>query len=633
MVASPSRLLVLLALSSLGLACGKGKAEEEDRDGDRVPASEDCDDDNNLVHPGATELCDGIDNNCDGQIDENAVGGTTWYVDADGDGHGATTQTRFSCLQPPGFVLSADDCDDTNAARSPSAEEACDELDNDCDGAVDEGVLRGLYRDRDGDGYGVDTDTMEGCVESEGWSFLGGDCDDEDAALNPGQPERCNDLDDDCNGVVDDNAIDASSLAVDADGDGFGQPGTSATTCDGASNEADCDDSDPTEPVAADPVHGSAYGTGSYFAPFLSLQDAIDASSRCVVAMPGTYAEAIDFRGKDIEVRSVAGPAETTIDATGLSSAVVSFAGGETEAALLSGFTLTGGMGDLESVSSSTSCSSTAICTDYYQTWCGGGLYVDASDPTLEDLVVSGNTTPALSYLASGNDEYFTYSYGGGGCFLDSLSELRDVWFLDNFADQGGGIYVDDTSLLQLQRVVVAGSTATDGAGVFLDGGGMVASNLILSTNTASEDGGGLLMLESVASISNATVTMNRAAGGAGIWLLGNSSARIVNSIIAGNNGDGVRGSASAGLLFEYNNVQGNTSNYTGVTSRSGSSGNIELDPMFVLVSNDGDESNDDLRLQSGSPSVDAGNPDAAYNDVDGTRNDMGAYGGPAGSW
>ncbi|QQS64300.1 MAG: putative metal-binding motif-containing protein [Chitinophagaceae bacterium] len=93
-----------------------------------VTNSGDCDDSNPAINPGATEVCDGLDNNCDGQIDEGVK--TTFYADADGDGYGNAANTTMACTAPIGFVTNSGDCDDINPAINPGATEVCDGLDN-----------------------------------------------------------------------------------------------------------------------------------------------------------------------------------------------------------------------------------------------------------------------------------------------------------------------------------------------------------------------------------------------------------------------------------------------------------------------------------------------------------------------
>lgn len=105
-----------------------------DADGDGYAAADDCDDTRADVYPGAEELCDGVNNDCDGLTDE--VGEVYWYRDADGDGYGVATETAYACAAPEGFVGNAVDCDDGRADTYPGAtDDTMDGFDQDCDGA------------------------------------------------------------------------------------------------------------------------------------------------------------------------------------------------------------------------------------------------------------------------------------------------------------------------------------------------------------------------------------------------------------------------------------------------------------------------------------------------------------------
>lgn len=130
MFAATSLLLALL-LALLLPACGPDDADE---DGYSPPL--DCDDDAPGVHPGAAEACNGLDDNCDGAVDEGApADAPTWYADADGDGVGAAAPTWVGCVAPAGWVPTGDDCDDADPAVHPEAAEICGNgLDDDCDG-------------------------------------------------------------------------------------------------------------------------------------------------------------------------------------------------------------------------------------------------------------------------------------------------------------------------------------------------------------------------------------------------------------------------------------------------------------------------------------------------------------------
>jgi len=111
--------------------------------------SGDCNDNNAAVNPAATEICDGIDNNCNGQIDEGVK--TSYYQDSDGDGYGNPSVSVQACSAPVGYMTDKTDCDDSRASIHPNAPELCDGLDNNCNGQVDEGMTSTYYRDADGD--------------------------------------------------------------------------------------------------------------------------------------------------------------------------------------------------------------------------------------------------------------------------------------------------------------------------------------------------------------------------------------------------------------------------------------------------------------------------------------------------
>lgn len=128
---------------------------DQDEDGYGVGAEcfgTDCDDTDPEIHPFADEWCNEIDDDCDGQIDENAVDALPWYRDSDGDGFGDPTGLVLACSQPVGTVDNDDDCNDSRAEINPGALEICDDLDNDCDDENDEGCPPDLI---------VDAETIE----------------------------------------------------------------------------------------------------------------------------------------------------------------------------------------------------------------------------------------------------------------------------------------------------------------------------------------------------------------------------------------------------------------------------------------------------------------------------------------
>ncbi|MDP2309062.1 MAG: putative metal-binding motif-containing protein [Pseudomonadota bacterium] len=225
---------------------------------------QDCDDTRAAVHPGATETCDDIDQDCDGTVDDGAVDGTTWYGDADHDGYGGTTTTIAACDVPSGYFATAADCDDLAATTHPGAPETCDGDDDDCDGATDEDAVDAgvWYLDMDGDGFGNAAVTVSACGAPSGYVANATDCADDDANTFPGSDELCDGDDNDCDGLVDEaDAEDATSWYADADSDGYGNPAAAVTACDApagyGADATDCDDtSAAVSPAAIEVCNG-----------------------------------------------------------------------------------------------------------------------------------------------------------------------------------------------------------------------------------------------------------------------------------------------------------------------------------------------------------------------------------------
>jgi len=220
-----------------------------DEDGDGYPASVDCDDGEPAANPGATEVCDGIDNDCDDDVDGDAVDASTWYPDADGDDFGGVPGV-VACVAPAGHVSTGGDCDDGDVNALPGGVEVCDGADNDCDGSTDgpDALDVGTwYPDADGDGYGAPGMEVVACDAPAGHVVGNGDCDDGDAAAHPDAIEACDGRDTDCDGEVDEGLL--GTWYSDADGDGFGDPAAPITACEQpegtVAHAGDCDDTDP----------------------------------------------------------------------------------------------------------------------------------------------------------------------------------------------------------------------------------------------------------------------------------------------------------------------------------------------------------------------------------------------------
>ncbi len=209
----------------------------------------DCDDGDPDVNVAAIEECDGIDNNCNGSIDEGLLQGP-WYADLDADGFGDDADAVLACEVPSGRVSEAGDCDDSNPEVNPAAEETCNELDDNCDGQVDEGFSKGpWFLDSDGDGFGDEDLSVESCDAPSGYVESSGDCDDSLSDVNPDAEEFCDERDNDCDGVVDEDFY-KGPWYLDSDSDGYGQDDATMESCGMPSGYSevggDCDDGDAT---------------------------------------------------------------------------------------------------------------------------------------------------------------------------------------------------------------------------------------------------------------------------------------------------------------------------------------------------------------------------------------------------
>ena len=444
----------------------------------------DCQDEDAAIHPDAPEVCDTVDNDCDGLIDdldEDLDTSTTSYFfpDADNDGYGEYAGWITACAAPSGYVEDSSDCDDTLAEVNPDATEICDELDNDCDTLVDEdddsldtSTGSTYYQDADGDGYGDPDTSVMACEKPSGWKSNKKDCDDSDAEISPDADEICDGVDNDCD---------------------------SSTTEDGVVS-----------------IDSTAYA---------SITDAIGAASSgdTITVCDGTYYETFTTQ-KQVTLQSLNGATSTILDGSGSSSVIT------TKAQLtVDGFTIQNGSGaaggaiDAFTHSAGKLVVKNCVITENDATYGGGICGPLGYDLRVVDTEVKNNdatTTGGGVYFFQGEllraDIHDNEAEYGGGVAVDSGDLTADTTteVYENDATYGGGVYVADGGVDSLW---VHDNEADNGGGFYLTAAGCTLSSVIVEDNSA-DYGGGLLSEDySGHSISSSSFTSNEAiySGGA----------------------------------------------------------------------------------------------------------------------
>ncbi len=548
--------------------------------------------------------------------DDTAPAGT----DADGDGYIATSD-------------GGDDCDDGDPSVNPGATEACNGVDDNCDGNIDEGVPA-TYTDADGDGYG-DPNSPLACSDPNGVTNSA-DCNDTDPLAFPGADEVCNGHDDNCDGHVDENLPIVTSYA-DLDGDGSGDPTNTTTDCQVpagyVANSDDCDDTDARNPQWVQ-TWGRYGGSGTIADPVSTIQAAIDSYATCVLVGPGAYYESVNFDGLNPSVKSTDGQATTWIYANG--GPAVTFQSSEDATATLDGFSISGSYGYATEYDSYYD---SAPYYYYYETYYyGGGIYILYASPTLRNLTITDSVLPLYSYSYSTSSDgytayqYDTNSYGGGVYVGGGSPTLTDVTFTGDQASYGGGMYVDSYAALTGTRLKFYGDYA--GYGAALDAGyedTVNLTNVIVDATTSEYEIGTIYAgYLSTLTLDHATIVSNSV----GVYGDYEATINVSNSIIAGND-YGIYNASSDGpatFNLSYNDVYTNSrSNYYSITDPTGTNGNIESPPKFTSYADDTDYASDVLTLQHASGCVGTGDP--TQTDADGSTDDMGAYGGKNGVW
>lgn len=574
---------------------GTGGQSTEDLDGDGfAPAQGDCDDSDPYRNPAMSEVCNGVDDNCDGVLPADEE-------DADYDG----------------FRGCEGDCNDLEANVYPSAREICDGFDNDCDG----------------------TPTEDADLDGDGVTLCESDCDDNQPLAFPGNPEVCGDgINNDCANGTD---------VVDVDGDGH-------NLC---STTSDCDDGDMYSHPVIVATDGDAYGTGTPSDPFGSIGAALlGATAGCptVYVEAGTYAEDVVYSAGDLTLTSMTtDPADVvltpaterqlTMDGGTLRIENVTFEGGASTAD-----------GGAVHLTNGTLTLAGVRLGGNNAAGHGGAVYVGSGALTLETCVFEGNTatgdggaayvtggslTDVLGGIYAGN----TAASGGAIAAVAGTLVLDDAEISGNHAlASGGGLVLGGPGTYTVERSRFwTNDAVVDGGAMALvdatDAGGIGVRNNFVQDNIATGTGGGFAISGSAAvslQVVNNTLTANSGAptGGIDVSATSGPGLVVVANIVHDSVGDGIFAAPASGATVQFNTAYQSTggANFTGALVVDVDD-NKSRNPEFNGYAPGGYPMDDDLTLNTAipSPEIDDGPPLPQFNDLDYTVNDRGATGGP----
>ncbi len=331
-------------------------------------------------------------------------------------------------------------------------------------------------------------------------------------------------------------------------------------------------------------VHDAFAGTLQVPHYYLSIQEAIDASSPgdTILVASGVYrlySGNITIRKRTLTLKGSYGAGKTIIEGSGNSPVITVV---EDSRAVIDGFTITS-IHDEDTVAHR-----------------GGGIFcAPSSSPTVVNNVIKGNSAV----------------FGGGiYCAPSSSPTIRNNVILKNKAIKfGGGIFSYKASPSIVNNSVMENEAAGAGGGIYCDRDTPRITNNMIWKNKA-KSGGGISCDRSFCAIINDTITRNEATYGGGIYLYG--GAVSISNIILWNNKDDLY-SVRISPYSRPDHSDIGDGDFRGVN------GNISADPLFA------DPENGDFRLMPGSPCIDTGNLNQVYDDTDGSRSDMGAFGGP----
>ncbi len=408
---------------------------------------------------------------------------------------------------------------------------------------------------------------------------------DEDTAVDSGDSATDSDADADSDSDTDADSDTDSDTDSDSDTDADSDSDSDADADSDSDSDTDSDSDSDTD-TGTETADYTVCATGGLFT---SIQDAIDAAADgdVITVCAGTYVETLSISGAAVSLVGSDGAEATIVDAD-KDDRVLTVDNGQGASTEITGFTFSQG----ETRDN------------------GGGIYLDNSSPYVHDCIVTDN---------EGDN-------GGGIALNQSDATLDAITVTGNYASgSGGGLWVSDGAPT-LGHLWVEGNEAGGGPGAIRTWSTVTLYNSVFTTNvgtvgTEASDGAAIVGHSGGLAFNN-VFAFNTGGGGNNYGSVYVGSA-FYNNVVYDSAGGISYSSGSVDYNDSYLNDYGNYVSYGGTLGAN----NLELDPRF------NDATRGDFSLDTLSPCIDAGNPASGYDDLDGTPNDIGAYGGPYGAW